>query len=154
VSQRRSSPCGLFSGAEDKVKLSDNEIEEAFTSSAAVCRALLHRLRSALGVLRTNRRIQVLQTRSAIHLRERRNAFRRDVRLQSRSFASENQRLTENAQLHGCFSSQSFWKRGSLRRGSNIGSSLSSAGVSGTREANGPSYGIESNFVKAVMERS
>jgi len=45
-------------------------------------------------------------------------------------------------------------KRGSLRRGSNIGSSLSSAGVSGRCVANGPSYGIESNFFKAAMERS
>jgi hypothetical protein len=34
VSQRRFSPCGLFSRAEDKVKLSDDEIEEAFTSLA------------------------------------------------------------------------------------------------------------------------
>ena len=56
--------------------------------------------------------------------------------------------------VHGCFSSHSFWKRGSLRSGSNIGSSLSSAGVSGICEGNGPSYGIESNFFKAAMERS
>ena len=35
MSQRRSSPCGLFSRAEDKVKLSDDEIEEAFTRSAS-----------------------------------------------------------------------------------------------------------------------
>jgi hypothetical protein len=48
----------------------------------------------------------------------------------------------------------SFWKRGSFRSGSNIGSSRSSAGVSGMCEANGPSYGIESNFCKATMERS
>src|SRR5207253_8362213 len=34
--------------------------------------------------------------------------------------------------LHSGFSSQSFWKRGSFRSGSNIGSSRSSAGVSGT----------------------
>ena len=38
------------------------------------------------------------------------------------------------------FSSQSFWKRGSPRSGSNIGSSRSSAGVSGgTVLANAPS---------------
>jgi hypothetical protein len=36
VSQRTSSTCGLFSRAEDKVKLSDDEIEEAFTRSATV----------------------------------------------------------------------------------------------------------------------
>jgi hypothetical protein len=63
------------------------------------------------------------------------------------------QRLTGIAQVHGCFSSQSFWKRGSLRSGSNIGSSLNSAGVSGICEGNGPSYGIESNFFKAAMEQ-
>ena len=37
VSQRRSSPCGLFSRAEDKVKLSDYEIGEACRWSATVC---------------------------------------------------------------------------------------------------------------------
>src|SRR5436309_15443908 len=36
-----------------------------------------------------------------------------------------------SARVHGCFSSQSFWKRGSFRSGSNMGSSRSSAGVSG-----------------------
>jgi hypothetical protein len=45
-------------------------------------------------------------------------------------------------------------KCGSLRSGSNIGSSFSSAGVSGRCVANGPSYGIVSNFFKAAMERS
>src|SRR5439155_2285569 len=30
---------------------------------------------------------------------------------------------------HGCFSSQSFWKAGSVRKGSQIGSSLRRAGV-------------------------
>jgi hypothetical protein len=34
--------------------------------------------------------------------------------------------------IHGCFSAQSFWKRGSFRSGSNIGSNRRSAGVSGT----------------------
>ena len=52
-----------------------------------------------------------------------------DVRLQSRSFARWNPRLTEIAQVHGCFSSQSFWKAGSARKGSQIGSSLRRAGV-------------------------
>jgi hypothetical protein len=32
---------------------------------------------------------------------------------------------------HGCFSSQSFWKAGSERKGSQIGSSLRRAGVTG-----------------------
>jgi hypothetical protein len=36
VSQRRSSPCGLFSRAEDSFKLSDDEIKEAFTIIATV----------------------------------------------------------------------------------------------------------------------
>ena len=34
-------------------------------------------------------------------------------------------------QVHGCFSSQSFWKAGSARKGSQSGSSLRSAGVTG-----------------------
>jgi hypothetical protein len=34
-----------------------------------------------------------------------------------------------HADRHGCFSSQSFWKRGSFRSGSNMGSSRSSAGL-------------------------
>src|SRR5437667_10923643 len=42
----------------------------------------------------------------------------------------------------------SFWKRGSLRSGSNIGAIRSNAGVSGGFAANGPSYGIESSLVK------
>src|SRR5437764_697452 len=40
----------------------------------------------------------------------------------------------------------SFWKRGSLRSGSNIGSSRSSAGVSGMPTENEPPLGIESSF--------
>src|SRR5436190_24203801 len=54
----------------------------------------------------------------------------------------------------GAGEAASFWKRGSLRSGSNIGSSRSSAGVSGTFAANTPSYGIESSFCKAAMARS
>src|SRR5512133_186041 len=38
----------------------------------------------------------------------------------------------------------SFWKRGSFRSGSNIGSSRSNAGVSG-HPAKAPAYGIESS---------
>ena len=57
-------------------------------------------------------------TQSAFHRTAQRNAFRRrDARLQSRSFARWNPRLTEIEQVHGCFSSQSFWKRGSFRSG-------------------------------------
>ena len=41
------------------------------------------------------------------------------------------QRLTGIAQIHGCFSSQSFWKAGSARNGSQSGSSLRRAGVIG-----------------------
>ena len=40
VSQRRSSACGLFSRAEDKVKLSNDVIEQACTIIAAICRIL------------------------------------------------------------------------------------------------------------------
>src|SRR5205823_1041761 len=47
----------------------------------------------------------------------------------------------------------SFWKRGSFRSGSNIGSSRSSAGVSGAT-ASGTAYGIESTCCKAAMARS
>src|SRR5437899_8534432 len=66
-----------------------------------------------------------------------------------------------NRSRHGCLYSfgageaASFWKRGSFRSGSNIGSSRSSAGVSGTFSvASGPPYGIESSFCKAAMARS
>src|SRR5207249_2255906 len=48
----------------------------------------------------------------------------------------------------------SFWKRGSLRSESNIGSSRSNAGVSGGFAARGASYGIESSFSRVEMERS
>src|SRR5205085_8603175 len=52
----------------------------------------------------------------------------------------------EIVDLHFGFSSQSFWKRGSLRSGSNIGSSRSRAGVS--------EPGIESSFCNPAMARS
>src|SRR5213595_4325530 len=48
----------------------------------------------------------------------------------------------------------SFWKRGSFRNGSNIGSSRSKAGVSGGFAARGASYGIESSLVKVEIARS
>src|SRR6266566_9092585 len=44
----------------------------------------------------------------------------------------------------GAGEAASCWKRGSFRSGSNIGSSRSSAGVSGP--AKKPAYGIESSF--------
>ena len=52
----------------------------------------------------------------------------------------------------GTSDAASFWKRGSARSGSNIGSSRSSAGVSGTPIA--PLYGIESSLSKAAIARS
>jgi hypothetical protein len=74
--------------------------------------------------------LRVPKTPSVFHPRAQRNAFpRRDARLQSGSFACRNPRLTEIARVHGCFSSQSFWKAGSERKGSQSGSSLKSAGV-------------------------
>ena len=39
--------------------------------------------------------------------------------------------VMSSSQLHGCISSQSFWKAGSERNGSQSGSSLRSAGVMG-----------------------
>src|SRR5205085_6693562 len=65
-----------------------------------------------------------------------------------------------NRSRHGCLYSfgvdepTSFWKRGSFRSGSNIGSSRSSAGVSGIIVLSEPAYGIESSFCKAAMARS
>src|SRR5713101_8558421 len=65
-----------------------------------------------------------------------------------------------NRSRHGCLYSfgageaARFWKRGSFRGGSNIGSSRSSAGVSGTLKDSAPAYGIESSFRKAAMARS
>src|SRR5437867_150906 len=60
----------------------------------------------------------------------------------------------EVTRVHFGFSSQSFWKRGSFRSGSNMGSSRSSAGVSGTFSASAPWAGIESSFCKAAIARS
>src|SRR5436190_9193606 len=54
----------------------------------------------------------------------------------------------------GAAEATSFWKRGSFRSGSNIGSSRSRAGVSGAFEASAPPYGIESSFCKTATARS
>src|SRR4029077_3243227 len=65
-------------------------------------------------------------------------------------FARELADAIASAYLSAAFgaAAASFWKRGSFRSGSNIGSSRSSAGVSGV------SPGIESSFCIAAMERS
>src|SRR6476620_12567226 len=64
VSQRRSGPRGLFSLAEDKVKLSDDVIEVACTRSATVVHLYYHALCNPLSVLPHESPIQVLQTQS------------------------------------------------------------------------------------------
>ena len=51
MSQRRSTPAPLFNRAEDKLKLSNDVIEEAFTSRATTCRTLFHALRNPVVVL-------------------------------------------------------------------------------------------------------
>jgi hypothetical protein len=56
VSQQ--SPCGSLSRAEDKVKLSDDEIEEASTRSATVRRALFTPTENLWAFCRTNRRFE------------------------------------------------------------------------------------------------
>src|SRR6266513_4983102 len=56
--------------------------------------------------------------------------------------------------VFGAAEATSFSKRGSFRSGSNIGSSRSSAGVSGTFEASAPWHGIESSLCKAPMPRA
>ena len=66
MSQRRSGPCGLFSRAEE-MKLSDDVIEEAFTSSVIACRALFHGLRSRPDVLAD--RIAALSSVNAVSFR-------------------------------------------------------------------------------------
>jgi hypothetical protein len=77
VSQRRSGPYGLFSRAEDKVKLSNDVIEEGFTRSATVVE--FYFTRSA--ILWAFCWIE-LQTQSAFHRLAQRNVFRRrDVHL-------------------------------------------------------------------------
>jgi hypothetical protein len=51
VPQRTSGPCGLFSGAKDKLKLSNEVIEKVFTIIAIIGGALFHVLRNPLSVL-------------------------------------------------------------------------------------------------------
>jgi hypothetical protein len=70
VSQRRFSPCGLFSRAEDKVKLSDDEIEEAFTSSATVVELYFTRCVVLWAFSRSNHRFQ-LEKRAELFIRLR-----------------------------------------------------------------------------------
>jgi hypothetical protein len=48
-----------------------------------------------------------------------------------RNYVQAFQLGEEVARVHGCFSSQSFWKAGSARKGSQIGSSFKTAGVTG-----------------------
>ena len=55
---------------------------------------------------------------------------------------------SKDGKVHGCFSSQSFWKRTSFRSGSNMGSSRSSAGVSGTFGAVGPRMVSKAVFLR------
>src|SRR5262245_45056241 len=54
----------------------------------------------------------------------------------------------------GAGGATSFWKRGSFRSESNIGSSRRSAGASGMLYASWVSYGVESNFCKETIARS
>src|SRR5437660_11266453 len=107
--------------------------------------------------------------RSALHqARNRRAIVMSDER---RKQTPNVQRPTLNTQIRGAIQHRgsriqhrfpyfgadeatSFWKRGSFRSGSNIGSSRSSAGVSGRPVASGPLSGIESSFSKAAMARS
>jgi len=97
VSQRRSSPCGLFSRAEDKLKLSDDEIEEAFTRSATVVERYFTDSAVLWAFCRTNHRFK-LHKRGQQFLRvHNETLFRyRDVRLQSRSFARWNPEVNRN----------------------------------------------------------
>jgi hypothetical protein len=54
------------------------------------------------------------------------------------------------ASLHGCFSSQSFWKAGSERKGSQSGSSLRRAGVIGVSRSQ-PMPGVRNNRVRVEI---
>src|SRR5439155_402346 len=90
-------------------------------------------------VLVVNRKLRVAYNVDEQHMRN----FKRDFFF---SFSSHF--------YFGAGEATSFWKRGSFRSGSNIGSSRSSAGVSGIPAASAPAYGIESSFCKAAMARS
>src|SRR6266508_3046118 len=64
VFQRRSGPLGLFHLGRRCVETSDDVTEEAFTSSATVCRALFHALRSPSGhSAGSNRRLKLNKRR-------------------------------------------------------------------------------------------
>jgi hypothetical protein len=58
VSQRTSSPCGLFSRAEDKLKLSDDVIEEAFRTWRQFVHLYFTRFALLWAFFRLNRRFQ------------------------------------------------------------------------------------------------
>src|SRR5438105_519581 len=76
--------------------------------------------------------------------------------LTSAAIPPQLRRLAQTPLPHsfGAADSASFWKRGSFRSGSNIGSSRRNAGVSGTVGAGGASYDIESSFCNAAIARS
>ena len=66
-----------------------------------------------------------------------------------------NKSLTEIAQVHlSLFFAEFLEARIIPERIANIGSSRSSAGVSGMFVSHGPAYGIESSFCKAAIARS
>ena len=93
MSQRTSSPCGLFSRAEDKLKLSDDEIEQAFTRSATVVQLYFTPSAVLWTFCRTNHRFK-LDKRSQLFIRAHNETFSVAIaRLQSRSFARWNQSL-------------------------------------------------------------
>ena len=79
-------------------------------------------------------------------------AYRNIVLAASRVFLFSSS--TKAVPYFGAGEVASFWKRGSFRSGSNIGSSRSSAEVSGMFSASAPLPGIESSFCKAAMARS
>ena len=78
-------------------------------------------------------------------------AYRNIVLAASRVFLFSSS--TKAVPYFGAGEATSFWKRGSFLSGSNMGSSRSSAGVSGPA-GKAPAYGIESSFCKAAMARS
>jgi len=79
-------------------------------------------------------------------------AYRNIVLAASRVFLFSSS--TKAGPYFGAGEATIFSKRGSFRSGSNIGSSRSSAGVSGTLSPSAPLPGIDSSFSKAAMARS
>src|SRR5678815_4483415 len=71
-------------------------------------------------------------------------AYRNIVLAASRVFLFSSS--TKAVPYFGAGEVASFWKRGSFRSGSNIGSSRSNAGVSGIFNVQAPAPGIESTF--------